>query len=83
MPDSYFKNRRDYHKLCREKERTYWNKQKQNLYNLRSKDLNIFWNKLIMKPKCKSNNFSKLELYNFFTCTSLSSTEEIAETYEA
>ena len=58
LRDFYFKNRRNCHKLCRKKERIDWNKQKQSLYNLRSKDPKELWNKLSMKPKSILNSFS-------------------------
>ena len=44
----------------------YWSKQKQSLNNLRSKDPKEFWNRLNMKSKGKSYNFSKSELSDHF-----------------
>ena len=66
MRDKYFEDRRNYHKLYRKQERAYWSKQKQNLNNLRSKEPKEFWNKLNMKPKGKSHNFSKIKLSSYF-----------------
>ena len=66
MRGKYFWDRRNCHKLYRKQERAYWSKQKQNLNNLRSKDPKEFWNKLNMKPKEKSHNFSKIELSSYF-----------------
>ena len=66
LRDKYFENKRNYHKLSRKQERMYWSKQKQSLNNLRSKDPKEFWNRLNMKSKGKSYNFSKSELSDHF-----------------
>ena len=66
LRDKYFENRRNYHKVCRKQERAYWFKQKQNLNNFRSEDPKEFWNRLNMKPRGKSHNFSKAELSDYF-----------------
>ena len=62
----YFENRRSYHELCRKLEGQYWYNQKQNLNNIRTKDQKAFWNRLNIKRKAKSHNFSKSELYDDF-----------------
>ena len=66
LRDKYFENRRNCHKVCRKQERTYWFKQKLNLNSFRSKDPKEFWNRLNMKPRGKSHNFSKAELSDYF-----------------
>ena len=38
LRDAYFNERRNYHKKCRKLERSYWNQQKQELFNFRSRD---------------------------------------------
>ena len=66
LRDAYFVEWRHYHKKCRKLERSnYWNQQKQNLSNFRSCDPKEFWKKLNLKPKSKSYQFTKSDLFDY------------------
>ena len=66
LRDAYFNERRNYHKKCGKLERSYWNQQKQDLSNFRSRDPKEFWKKLNLKPKPKSYQFTKSDLFNYY-----------------
>ena len=66
LRDAYFNERRNYHKKCRKLERSYWNQQKQDLSNFRSRDPKEFWKKLNLKPKSKSYQFTKSDLFDYY-----------------
>ena len=63
---AYFNERRNYHKKCRKFEKSYWNQQKQELSNFRSRDPKEFWKKLNLKPKSKSYQFTKSDLFDYY-----------------
>ena len=66
LRDAYFDERRNHHKKCRKLERSYWNQQKQDLSNFRSRDPKEFWKKLNLKPKSKSYQFTKSDLFDYY-----------------
>ena len=65
LRDAYFNEWRNYHKKCRKLERSYWSQQKQDFSNFRSRDPKEFWKKLNLKPKSKSYQFTKSDLFDY------------------
>ena len=82
--EEYLKTRKEHQYLCKKLEKQCWKQQKNTLYEMRSQDPKEFWKCLNLKPKSKSQNFSKDKLFEFFqnlaadedTCTTESEPNE-------
>ena len=64
--EEYFKTRREHQSLCKKLEKRYWKLRKNTLSEMRSQDPKEFSKCFHLKPKSKSQNFSKDKLFEFF-----------------